>query len=175
MRKNLVYAIINEDFVALRLNHCIICEEEVKKGTEAVKITTAKNTYCVCKKCWEKTHAMRKSGNTAKNTVGEVTVYNEETMPDYMIAIESRDEKQRTRGYVMTQRGFAFNDMGNVFYAEYIENKNFQSISPMLDSMFFHDSTLIAYVNGTKCHNTEEVRDAIGMKVRNAVVNKSVK
>ena len=157
---------------ALRKNTCIICKEEIKKGEKVVKITTAKNTYAICPQCYAKHSKMRNSGNTAKNTVGNLTVYND--IIGYTVNVVT--EKPETRAYIMCQQGWTFSDhiASNKFVANY-KAVNFQAISPMLDSIYSNDETVKVLVNGMVCKNTEEVRDAIDMKVRNAIVNKSVR
>lgn len=171
-----IYANINVT-KAQRKNTCILDSEHViLQGEDVVKITTAKNTYAVCPACYALHTKTRKSGKTAKNTVGKLTVYND--IIGYTVNVVS--EKPETRAYIMTQNDWEFSDIrkedGTLdrVVANY-DAKNFQAISPMLDSIFTNDETVKVVVNTKVCHNTEEVRDAIAMKVRNAVVNKSVK
>jgi len=168
---NKIYAII-ETKKAMRKNTCILCGETIFKDSDVVKVTTAKNTFAICPNCYAKHSKIRNSGNTAKNTVGNLTVYND--IIGYTVNVVS--EKPETRAYIMCQQGWLFSDHidSNKFVANY-RAVNFQAISPMLDSIYSNDETIKVLVNGMICHNTEEVRDAIDMKVRNAVVNKSVK
>lgn len=170
-----IYAIIAL-VKAQRKNTCILCEESVYAGNDVVKITTAKNTYAVCPTCYGLHTKMRKSGNTAKNTVGKLTVYND--IIGYTVNVVSKNPK--TRAYIMTQNNWKFSDIRdeNGDFDRVVANYkavNFQAISPMLDSIFCNDDTVKVTVNHTVCKNTEEVRKAIEMKVNNAVVNKSVK
>lgn len=169
MEKTKTYAII-EAKKAMRKNTCILCGESILKDGDVVKVTTAKNTYAICPACYAKHITARKSGNTAKKTVGDLTVYND--IIGYSVNVVS--ELPETRAYIMTQQGWLFSDINEKFVANY-KAVNFQAISPMLDSIFTNDETVKVLVNTKVCHNTEEVRDAIEMKVRNAVVNKSVK
>lgn len=155
---------------AQRKNTCILCGEAILKDSAVVKITTAKNTFAICPKCYAKHIVARKSGNTAKNTVGDLTVYND--IIGYTVNVVT--EKPETRAYIMCQQGWTFSDINDKFIANY-KAVNFQAISPMLDSIFTNDETVKVLVNTKVCRNTEDVRDAIDMKVRNAVVNKSVK
>lgn len=170
--KNTIFAIINILNAALRLNHCVLCGCDIVKGQPVVKITTAKNTYAVCPSCYGVHSKIRNSANTAKNTVGDLTVYND--IIGYTVNVTTKNP--HTRAYIMCQRGWTFSDHieSGLFVANY-KAVNFQAISPMLDSIFSNDDTVKVVVNKEVCHNTEEVRDAIDMKVRNAVVNKSVK
>lgn len=169
--KEKIYSIINVT-TARRKNTCILCGETIPKDSDVVKVTTAKNIYAICPQCYAKHSITRKSGNTAKKTVGDLTVYND--IIGYSINVIT--EKPETRAYIMTQQGWVFSDHieSGLFVANY-KAVNFQAISPMLDSIFTNDKTVKVLVNTKVCHNTEEVRNAIKMKVRNAVVNKSVK
>ena len=175
MENTKIYAII-ETKKAMRKNTCILCGESIFKDSDVVKINKKKNTYAVCPTCYALHTKTRKSGNTAKNTVGKLTVYND--IIGYTVNVVSKDEK--TRAYIMTQNDWEFSDIRkedgtfDKVVANY-DAVNFQSISPMLDSIFTNDETVKVVVNRKVCHNTEDVRDAIDMKVRNAVVNKSVK
>lgn len=171
MEKTKIYTII-EAKQAMRKNTCILCGEAILKDSDVVKVTTSKNTYAICPQCYAKHSVARKSGNTAKKTVGDLTVYND--IIGYSVNVVT--EKPETRAYIMCQQGWTFSDhlKTGKFVANY-KAVNFQAISPMLDSIFTNDDGVKVVVNTKVCRNTEEVRDAIEMKVRNAVVNKSVK
>ena len=158
---------------AQRTNTCILGGHKVASGSDIVKIQTAKqvNGYCVCKECYAKKRMMRKAAvNTAPNTKGKVTYYNE-IMVDVVITVKTTSEN--TRAYFIANN-WLFGDTEYATIGRY-QGNNFQSISPMLDQIFVNDEKAVVRVNGRQIFNTEELRDYVDMKVRNAVVNKSVK
>lgn len=168
---NAIFAIINL-VTALRLNTCILCGCKVKGGSDVVKIRTAKNIYAICPDCFGPHCKTRKSADTSKKTVGKLTVYND--IIGYNVNVITK--KPETRAYIMCNNGWTFSD--HIETKQFVANYNavnFQALSPMLDSIFTNDDTVTVRVNNTICNNTEEVRDAIEMKIRNAKVNKSVK
>ena len=158
---------------AQRKNHCILGDHDVFGDADIYKVLTSKqrNGYCVCKECYAKKRMMRKAAvNTAPNTKGKVTYYNE-IMVDVVVTVKTTSED--TRAYFIANN-WLFGDTEYATIGRY-QGNNFQAISPMLDQIFVNDEKAVVRVNGQQIFNTEELRDYVDMKVRNAVVNKSLR
>lgn len=158
---------------------CFACGKPIERDTECIRIVTRKEpggSY-LHKDCLKSRaiYQWAKSGNGAKE---KLTKYNIDVAEQWHM-----DRKEREFVVTVTTKSpevYCYCGIqgwyvgGEEKYVCVYKGVNHNAITRFLDSLFTSGYKFNAKVNGVNIYTTEDCRDVLNMKIRNAKVNKSL-
>lgn len=190
MKKNIVAVAINNDALFCTVipnaisGHykeatCFACGRPIGRDTECIQFATRKqpNRCSLHKDCFESREVCKwaKAGNGAKEKLTEYNIDVEEQFHiddvkrEFIVSVLTKSPEVYC--YCGVQ-GWYVGGKGE--YVCVYKGVNHNAITRFLDSIFTSGYEVNARVNGVEIHTTEDCRDVLNMKVRNAIVNKSL-
>lgn len=152
--------------------HCKACGALIPQNTEAWKVEVATQMGGVnfCDDCWNKVGGVQIA--TDKNH--DATWYNISHNHQFKVSITHNDET--LKGYALCKGAKVYGMKDCEYYPmrAIFEDDSHHAITKILDSIYTHGYKVTVTVNGTPIYSTEDCRNALEMKIRNAYINPSL-
>jgi len=168
--------VVLEPVTACKPCHCAACGELIPRGVMRAKVRTRRQpvgtSYCLT--CWNKVGGLR-ANNMVTGKAHNETWYNISDNHNFRVCVTHNSEE--VKGYLLTHGWTVYGVKDCSYYPmrATFEDNSHHAITKFLDELFTSGYEMTVTVNGVKVENTEECRDVLQMKVRNAVLNKSIK
>ena len=148
--------------------HCAICDSVIERGKMRVKVCTRRQPVgtSFCLDCWNNPLPIKAEKLVTGKTHID-TKYN--ISNNHKFSVHILFDNIEVKGYLLVHGWTVFGRNG------FFLDDSHHAITKFLDELFTSGYPLTVTVNGQYVEDTEECRDVLDMKVRNAVINKSVK
>ena len=160
---------------ACKLPSCKGCGKKLNRGVMVYQMETMRqpNGITVCEDCHDKLGAIQ-AESLMRGKDHDATWYN--ISHNHKFRVQVITESEEVKWYLFTQGWLVSGkpELGYPYRCNFADDSH-HAITKIFDEIFTSGYELKAFVNNQEVKNTEECRDVLEMKVRNAVVNKSVK